>query len=101
MTNSEKEMPSFKERMKAYDRNVNERLNDDKFQIDSIGVHKWNKLSTTNSDEQFTAEIHNRSTGDSRSTIDIYDNYILMEVGLPRGSDGEIVHATVKRRSSQ
>ena len=29
---------------------------------------------------------------------DMSDSYINMEVGLPRGNDGEIYHAMVKRR---
>ena len=29
---------------------------------------------------------------------DMFDSYINMEVGLPRGNDGEIYHAMVKRR---
>ena len=29
---------------------------------------------------------------------DMFDSYINMEVGLPRGNDGEIYHAMVKGR---
>ena len=29
----------------------------------------------------------------------MFDLYINMEVGLPRGNDGELYHATVKRRT--
>ena len=29
---------------------------------------------------------------------EMFDNYIDMEVGLPRGVDGEVYHARVKRR---
>ena len=36
---------------------------------------------------------------DAVDTPDIFDSYINMEVRLPRVNDGELYHATVKRRA--
>ena len=35
---------------------------------------------------------------DGEPTVDSYDPYLNMEVGIPRGEDDNLLHATVKRR---
>ena len=69
----------------------------------------WNRLSLNENDEEFMREYRhvikpNDVPTDEKvipeePTPDSFDGYLKMELGMPRGADGEIEHATVKRRA--
>ena len=56
-------------------------------------------------DEEFLEEFNKTISDNSVShvedqyTPDSFDGYLNMEVDMPRGSDGELQHAKVKRRA--
>jgi len=97
--------------MKDYDQAIAERLDIENANI-ALGNHddtpQWNQLSIVDEDPEFVEEF-NRVINDAtlpeadelvmrEHTPDAFDDYINMELGLPRGDDGELVHAIVKRR---
>ena len=108
LTNAEKETREWKQRMNDFDEKINVRLQDDKFSIAKPdSVPKWNQLSTTEIDNEFVEEFNNVISDNSIKNADDYedtytpdtmDSYLNMELGLPRGPDGELQHAVVKRR---
>ena len=51
-------------------------------------------------DEEFKKVIDDNDVPHADTTYDpeTFDTYIGMEIGLPRGDDGSVEHATVKRR---
>ena len=68
----------------------------------------WNQLSLSTFDDDFIEEFNKvisdesvphaeESTTEEEYTPDSCDNFINMELGMPRGQDGELQHATVKR----
>ena len=66
----------------------------------------WNRLSIDEHDpkfdEYFKKVISNDGVPDANDnnaveTTEMFDSYIKMEVGLPRGNDGKLYHAMVKR----
>ena len=72
-------------------------------------VPDWNRLSVDESDPEFYDEF-NRVIDDENvphedvappqddEPPEMFDNYINMEIGLPRGKGGELYQARVKRR---
>jgi len=70
-------------------------------------VPEWNQLSINEDDEQFRELFLNiindpgiPDESDSQIDNDINDTHINMEIGLPRGADGDIQRAVVKRRAT-
>ena len=108
LTNAEMETREWQQRMNEYDDKLNERLNDKQFQITySDDVPAWNRLSLDDIDDEFITEfnkvINDESIKDAddyedKYSADTMDAYLNMELGLPRGPDGELQHAIVKRR---
>ena len=102
----------WKQRMTEYNDKVKERLDNKNFMISLNGDQPLHSLSVTDLDQEFDNEFksasdmqmeNNSPTGendkiDSEPTVDSYDPYLNMEVGMPRGDDDNLVHATVKRR---
>ena len=108
LSESEQATDDWIERMKNYDAKVKEQINtigqDLSHKI--VNIEEWNKLSTESIDQEFIDEF-NKVIDDKTLpnmddlTIDNYnDEYINMEIGLPRGDDNELMHATVKRRKT-
>jgi hypothetical protein len=112
LTNIEQMTDSCQKEMNEYDKAIEERLN---ISGDtSVGIPpttgRWNKLSTDD-DPEFIDEFRNvidnhlvkGGDDDTRNpddhTPDSFDGYINVEIGLPRGADGELIHAKVKRRA--
>ena len=69
----------------------------------------WNRLSLNENDEEFMREYRhliklddiptNDKVTPEEQTPDSFDGFLKMELGMPRGTDGEIEHATDKRRA--
>jgi hypothetical protein len=103
LTNLEKKTDEWKNRMHSYDTKIESRLNvkDDDITSKILDVNQWNKLSLTDIDDDFIAEFNKVINDNSLPEIDDsqdIDTYLNMELGLPRGDDGALQHATVKRR---
>ena len=74
-------------------------------------IPEWNRMSIDEDDNDFNNEF-NRVVNDEsipeaddvneeeEYTTEAFDNYINMEIGLPRGDDGGLYHAVVKRRAT-
>ena len=74
---------------------------------DITDVTYWNRLSISKHDLKFDEEFKKVISNDgvpeaddhnAVETPEMFDSFINMEVGLPRGNDGELYHAIVKRR---
>ena len=64
----------------------------------------WNRMSTNEDDPAFREEFQAVISNDAIPHVDVINNvhedeYINMRLGLPRGPDETIEHATVKRRA--
>ena len=71
--------------------------------VDIKDIPRWNHLSIDDEDEAFRNEFQRVISDDSIKDLDetLESNegqYVNMEVGLPRGEDGELERATVKKR---
>ena len=68
-------------------------------------VPHWNRLSLDEDDPEFNAQFFNTVNDrdvpdtDEEEVIEVYDQYVNMELALPQGHDGECLHTTVKRRA--
>jgi hypothetical protein len=97
--------PDMIEQMRNFDTNIQKRLNAQNTELKMEGIPDWNRLSIDECDEAFIEEfqkvISDRSIpdADEDKSLPQYDGYIDMELGLPHGSDGNLIHATVKRRA--
>ena len=93
--------------MEVFDKHLTDRITArDKYNYIN-NVPDWNWLSIDEHDIKFDEEFKKVISGnvvpeanDSNvvDTHEIFDLYINMEDGLPRGYDGEIHHSTVKQR---
>ena len=107
LTNDEKATDEWTEQMKEFDEKIKSRLNAKDTDLSDLmkAQPQWNRLSMNEDDEDFIQEfrhpIKSEETPDvaSEPTPDSFDGYLNMELGLPRGEDGEIQHAIVKRRA--
>ena len=111
LTQAEQLTDEFKDRMVNYTTNLHKRLEVKDMIINNPDVPAWNTLSLDAMDKEFTEELHqsindnaaDRENGDSQNgdngNDSLFDGYIDMEVGLPRGDDDAIHHAVVKRRA--
>ena len=88
---------------------LNKRLDAKDFDINIASVRDWNRLSIYELDPEFYDKFHKVISDDDAPhndeeqmkekpthTLKIFDTYIEMEIGLPRGLDGELYHANVK-----
>ena len=102
----DKRKSEWQQHMQEFDTRIDTRLNvrDEDITSAIIDVDQWNKLSLTDIDDDFITDFNNVINDHSLPDIDDtisesdYDAYINMEIGLPRGDDGELHHAIVKRR---
>lgn len=127
LTNDEKATDEWKRKMNEFDASVQTRINAKDVDLsDHIKEQPfWNRLSLNEDDKDFVFEYRHPTgttngttneeqehpvhedgdpkNGDSKvdpdPTPDSYDGYLNMEIGMPRGEDGEIEHAVVKRRA--
>ena len=113
LTNAEQQTEEWKKRMADYDMKIKERLDITSFIISRDEEKPFNSLSLGDDDHDFKEEFikasnnpvqidddgqGNTMDGESQHTADTFDPYLNMEIGLPRGDDDNLVHATVKRR---
>ena len=113
LTNAEQQTDEWKKKMNNYDKKVKERLDISNFIISRDEEKPFNSLSLGADDPEFEQEFmktshnpvqvdddgqHDCNSDDKKHTIDSFDPYLNMEIGLPRGDDDNLMHATVKRR---
>ena len=108
VTNLEKQLDEWRDRMSQYDININERLkvNDSDLTSKIVDIDQWNRLSVIDIDEAFIDEFNKVISDTTLPDVDhsihnidnVNDPYLQMEIGLSRGDDGALQHATVKRR---
>ena len=115
MTQSEMATEEYKTQMQLFNKHIKDKLNAKNIDIsDQINnIPEWNRLSFNEDDpefnELFTSTINDESIPEADDaekvnesenyTTEAFDNYINMEVGLPRGDDDQLYHARVKRRA--
>ena len=104
LTNLEKQTDEWKERMRldnnAIEQNIVQ-VNNDEININD--VPRWNHLSLHEEDEAFRNEFQRIINDDSIKDADLLledesGQYTNMEIGLPRGEDGQLERAVVKKR---
>ena len=107
LTKAEMQLDEYKSQMKLFDEKIVERLSIKNDQIHfAPEMPDWNRLSLDEDDPEFVEDFlkviddENIPHADDAIKESInYDNYINMEIGMPRGPDGEVEHARVKRRA--
>ena len=91
--------------MEVLDKHLTDRITARDKEQDITDVPDWIILSIDEYypkfDEQFKKLIRNYGVieAEDNNAVDMpemFDSYINMEVGLPRGNDGELYHETVK-----
>ena len=100
LTRMEQMTDEWTKRMKQYDDTINERI--ELVKETSLDINKiphWNRLAMDEYDEDFIMACKERISDDSIKDAEDQDGYINMEVGLPRGPDGELESAVVKKRA--
>lgn len=110
LTNLEQQQDHWKKKMKQYDDAIEERLNIRNPFLNLSDIPRWNQLTIDAIDEEFMEDF-NKVIGDpsvkhanddlpKEEQIDQFDDwYVHMELGMPRGADGDLERATVKRRA--
>ena len=105
LTNLEQSTDEWKDRMERYTTAIQEHVVNVRDVDLNIGdVPQWNQLSLDLMDQEFNDEMQNVMNDETIKEADeIFDArddpYLNMEIGLPRGEDGEREHAIVKRRA--
>ena len=108
MTDEEIIMDEYVVQMASYDSKIEQRLIIKDQEINLDEVLQWNRLSHDKADPLFKEEFSKIIKKDlipeadqsqhHEDTPEIYAGYINMEIGLPHGIEGELLHARVKRR---
>ena len=105
LTNAEMQTDEWKSRMSDYDEKIKDRLEIKDSEVTNHSDQpQWNRLSTDEDDPEFIEELNKVINDDTikdeeEPTPDTFDAYLNMELGLPRGDDDALCHATVKRRA--
>ena len=117
LTSAEQSTNEYTTQMTQFDKLLSERLNAKDKDNDINTVPDWNRLSIDEFDPAFDSEFNKVIDDDGiphaedanvkqeptmnndAVTPQMVDSYIDMEVGMPRGLDGEVQHARVKRRA--
>ena len=93
--------------MEVFDNHLNDCITPRNKENSITNMSDWNRMSIDEHNPKFDEEFKKVISGnvvpeanDSNvvDTHEIFDLYINMEDGLPRGYDGEIHHSTVKQR---
>ena len=107
LTNLEQQTMEWKQNMHDYNEKIKEKVDhvsDTELKLDE--VPKWNHLSLAEEDEVFKEEF--RKVINDKSILDADESepslnddgmYVNMEIGLPRGEDGNLERAIVKKRA--
>ena len=89
--------------MSQYNKNIEAGIEDVSNTMVNINdVPQLNRLATDEYDADFINEYNVRISDNSikdAGIMNIQDEYVSMEIGIPRGPDGEIENATVKKRA--
>ena len=103
LTKIEQQSSAWENRMKQYDKNIEERIEEVSNVVLNVNeVPQWNMLATDEFDTDFIQEYNKRISDDTIMDADILnkqDEYVNMELGIPRGPDGELESAVVKKRA--
>ena len=114
LTNADKLLEENIERMREYDERIGKILKPEApgyiVNVDTGDNPEWNRLTTDEIDNEFIEEFNrvisdksireaDEFDDDGDFTPDSLDDYIHMEIGLPRGDDDALLHATVKKRA--
>jgi hypothetical protein len=116
MTNAELNMDDTKAQLASFDKHIKDKFDakDVDLSAEVSEVPEWNRLSIDENDPEFTEAFTETISDDSvpeadtdqtqqeqkeEFTPEIFDHYVNMELGLPRGNDGELYHAVVKKRA--
>ena len=105
LTNAEKTMDEYKNLMKKYDETIAKvlEIKDDEVLYPPESP-EWNRMSTDEDDPAFRNEFQAVISDDGIPHVDDHpaqqkDEYLDMNLGLPRGPDSTLEHAVVKRRA--
>ena len=89
--------------MKLYDNDIEERIeNVSNIKVNTNEVPQWNRLTNDEYDADFIEEYSKKISDDSIKDVDALnaqDEYVNMELGVPRGPDGELENVKVKKRA--
>ena len=107
MTNAEKEKVEYIKLMQSFDDKLQKNIEiKDDTSNPPDGTPDWNRLSTNEDDPAFKDHFQQVISNDlipdvdsSKSGTTTPDEYINMELGLPRGRDHTLEYAKVKRRA--
>ena len=103
LTEMEQQTGPWKERMKAYNDDIETRIEQvSNIELNVNDVPQWNRLATDEYDADFIEEYKKKISDDSikdADTLNAQDEYVNMELGIPRGSDGELEYINVKKRA--
>ena len=107
LTNIEQQQPENMNIMANYNTAIEKVLDTKDFDLakKTADVDRWNMLSLEQFDKEFAEEVSRviddvnlPHAHDDVVRYDSDDSYVNIEIGLPRGDDGALHHATVKRR---
>ena len=107
LAEAEKQTNEYKEKIDFWNKHLTYHITTRDNDNDITAVPDWNWQSIDEHyaklDEDFKKVIGNNGVtkvddNNTDETPDIFDSYINMEVGIPRGSYGELSHETVKQR---
>ena len=103
LTKLEQQSNEWQDRMKQYSENIDTRIENASNTILNVNdVPQWNRLATDEFDADFIQEYNKRISDDTIKDADMLnkqDEYVHMELGVPRGPDGELECAVVKKRA--
>ena len=106
ITNAEQQTNEWKERFSSFTQAIEPLMNAKNIDNGDEMAEQpaWNRLSLSDDDQDFVEEFNRVINDESIPEADAYspdshDSYLNMEIGLPRGDDDALLHATVKRRA--
>ena len=103
LTEMEQQTHPWQQKMKQYDNDIEERIeNVSNIELNTNEVPQWNRLANDENDPDFIKEYGKKISDDSIRDIDMVnaqDEYVNMEIGVPRGLDGELENIKVKKRA--
>ena len=106
LTEDEKQIEEWKASMEDYDKKIEERLNiKNPDNNNPSDICEFNRLSMDNYDQAFIDDMNKVIADetipeqDSINNSDVLDGYVNMEIAMPRGEEGQLQHAIVKKRA--
>ena len=107
LTQLEQQKPEYQSLMKEFDTTIGKAFDTKDYDLTAKTVETdlWNMLSVDQFDDEFAKDmarvINNEDLPHAKDDLEQsheVDPYLNIELGLPRGTDGELHHATVKQR---